>query len=167
MGWALAVEGRSGGRGAVRGRSLLGGDLGAVLGQPLLQLLGSLVLDLLGGPLDARLAPWRVARRSLPLGLGGVEVLDDALVVLLEDLLGDALHAEDLDIKPLAAGERVLDMCEILFVHLVHVDGETCRAGGSQQSGRAPLSCDEDGGNMPPAVFNRLPHRSHLKCFAF
>lgn len=62
----------------------------------------------------------------MPFGLCGVEVLDDALVVLLYDLLGDTLHAENLDIEPLPAGKRILDTVESFLVDLVHMHGETC-----------------------------------------
>ena len=101
---------------------LLRSDSRPVLGQPLLDLLRGLDLDLLGRALGAR--RW-IARRGVALGLGGVEVLDDALVVLLQDVLGDALHAEDLDVQPLPVGQRVLDVVEVLLMDLVHVHRQT------------------------------------------
>ena len=62
----------------------------------------------------------------MPVGLGCVEGLDDALVVRLNDVLGDAFHSEDLDVQPLSVGERILDTIKTLLVNLVHVDRETC-----------------------------------------
>jgi hypothetical protein len=44
------------------------------------------------------LAPRRVAGGGLPFGLGSVEVLNDALVVLLHNVLGNTFHAEDLNV---------------------------------------------------------------------
>lgn len=61
----------------------------------------------------------------MALGLCCVEVCDDALVVLLDNVVGDTLHAEDLNVEPLSVGQRVLDLIERFLVHLVHVDGET------------------------------------------
>jgi hypothetical protein len=58
--------------------------------------------------------------------LGGIKVLDDALVVLLHNVFGHTLHAEDLDVQPLPIGERILDAREVFFVDLVHVHGKTC-----------------------------------------
>jgi len=118
---ALSGTPTVGGRGPSTARpttGLLRGYPRPVLGQPLLDLLGGLDLDLLGRALGARR---RVTGGGVALGLGGVEVLDDALVVLLQDVLGDALHAEDLDVQPLPVGQRVLDVVEVLLVHLVHV----------------------------------------------
>lgn len=50
--------------------------------------------------------------------------LCDLLVVLVDDFGGDAFHAEDFDLEALSAGVGILDVREIFFVHLVHVDGE-------------------------------------------
>lgn len=47
--------------------------------------------------------------------------------MLVEHVLGDTLHAENLHLKTLSARKRVLDLCEVLLVDLVHVHGETCR----------------------------------------
>lgn len=55
--------------------------------------------------------------------------MDDALVVLLENVVGDTLHAEDLDVEALAVGERILDGCEVFLVDLVHVHGEAYERG--------------------------------------
>jgi hypothetical protein len=80
----------------------------------------------------------------LPLGLRRVEVLDDALVVLLDNVLGDTLHAEDLDVKALPVRECILDACEVFFVNLVHVDGETWRGCDGQY-------CSDRGGERARA----------------
>lgn len=96
-----------------------------MVGQPLLQLLGGLDLDLLCGSLATSLAGRRVAGSGVALGLCCVEVCDDALVVLLDNVVGDALHAEDLNVEPLSVGQRVLDLVERFLVHLVHVDRQT------------------------------------------
>lgn len=87
--------------------------------QPPLDLVGSLHLDLLGRPLDTL---GRVTGHGVALGLCRVEVLDDPLVVLLQDVLGDTLHAEDLRVQALSVRQRVFDVFEILLVHLVHVN---------------------------------------------
>lgn len=93
--------------------------------QPLLQLLGSFDLDLLGGSLATSLSRRGVARGGMALGLCCIKVCDDALVVLLDNVVGDTLHAEDLNVEPLTVGQRVLNLVERFLVHLVHVDGET------------------------------------------
>ena len=125
----LSICWGGGGRDTARGGGLLRRGLCAVLGQALLELFWRLELELLGGALAARQPSRRVACRSLPFGLRGVEVLDDALVVLLENVLGDTLHAEDLDVEALAVGERILDGCEVFLVDLVHVHREACERG--------------------------------------
>lgn len=113
----------------------------------------------------------RVSSRGMTVGLVLVELLDDALVVLLNNVLGNALHAEDFDVQSLAVRERILNASERLFVDLVHVDGETYSSktlvrycamfgDGREEAKREVL-------RIPPAVFSRFPHRSHLKCFAF
>jgi len=118
----------------VGSRGLLRGKLGAMLGEALLELLGRLVLDFLGRPLHGMPAG-RISRGGGALSLGLVKVLDDALVVLLQDVLGDALHAEDLDVEAGAVGQGVLDALQRFFVDLVHVDREawviTTSASGS------------------------------------
>jgi hypothetical protein len=43
--------------------------------------------------------------------------------VLLENVLWDTLHTEDLDLESLSVRESVLDMFEGFFVDLVHVHG--------------------------------------------
>ena len=105
-------------------------------------------------------ASHRVARQARALCLLGKVLLGDVLVVLVDDVCGDALHAEDLNVQALAAADGVLDVCEVLLVHLVHVHRQTCAC----QMGRL-LRCMAV--KVPPAVFSRLPQRSHLKCFAF
>jgi hypothetical protein len=62
----------------------------------------------------------------LPLGLCRVEVLDDALIVLLHNVVGDTLHAKDLDVEALPVWKRILDAREGFLVDLVHVYRETC-----------------------------------------
>jgi hypothetical protein len=98
---------------------------GAVLGQALLDLLRCLVFDLLCRTLPARMAARGVSCSFLPLGLGLVEILDDPLVMLLKDVLGDTFHTEDLDVQAGSVRESILDALQCLFVNLVHVHGET------------------------------------------
>lgn len=105
---------------------LLSGYPRTMLGQALLDFLWCLNLDLLGRALAARLARWRVACDCMALGLGGVEVCDDALVVLLQNFFWYALHSKDFDVEALPVREGILDLVETLFVYLVHVNGETC-----------------------------------------
>ena len=45
--------------------------------------------------------------------------------MLIEDILWDTFHTEDLDLETLPVRERILDVIKSLFVDLVHVDGET------------------------------------------
>jgi hypothetical protein len=54
-----------------------------------------------------------------------VEVLDDAVSVLLEDLGRYALHAEDLDLEALAVRESIIDLAQCFFVYLVKMDRQT------------------------------------------
>lgn len=120
IGWGNNWEG-----GAICDRFLLSGNLCAMLCQPLLDLLGSLDLDLLGRTLSTGQPPWWISSSSLSLRLGCVEVLDDALVMLLDDVLRDALHAEDLDVESLPVSQSILDAGQIFLVDLVHVNRET------------------------------------------
>ena len=143
---------------------LLGSYPRTVVGQALLDFLWCLNLDLLGWALAARLARWRVACDCMALGLGSVEVCDDALVVLLQNVFWYALHSEDFDVETLSVGEGILDLVERLFVDLVHVDGETCEESVSVTDVCARQRMRK---HLPPAVFSLFPHRSHLKCFAF
>lgn len=100
-----------------------GGDAGAVFCETRLELAGSLHLDLLLRRLSV--ARYRVAGRDAPVLLGLVEVLDDAVAVLLEDLVRDALHAKDLNVEALSVRQRVFDLIKRLFVDLVQMHGET------------------------------------------
>ena len=100
--------------------SLLGSDARAMLSQTGLDFFRGLDADLLGRVLAA-LAGRGVTGGGKAVGLGLVEVLDDALVVLLDDILGDALNAEDLDLEALAVRQGVLNMRQGLLVDLVHV----------------------------------------------
>jgi hypothetical protein len=71
-------------------------------------------------------AAHRVARQPGALFFLGEVLLGDLLVVTVEDLGGDTLHAEDLNVQALPPANRVLDMCEVLLVDLVHVHREAC-----------------------------------------
>jgi hypothetical protein len=62
-----------------------------------------------------------VARQARALRLLGEVLLGDLLVVLVDDLGGNALHAKDLDVQTLAPADCVLHMRQCLLVHLVHV----------------------------------------------
>jgi hypothetical protein len=51
--------------------------------------------------------------------------LSDLLIVLVDDFRGYTFHAKDLNLEALTAWIGVLDMCEVLLMHLVHVHRET------------------------------------------
>lgn len=93
------------------------------LGQPLLQIIRRLRLDLL---LLVSLTRQRVSSRDLSVLLRLLEVLKDAVAVLVEHFLGDTLHAKNLHLETLSVGKRVFDLREVFLVDLVHVHGETC-----------------------------------------
>lgn len=88
--------------------ALLRGYPGSMLGQTFLDVIWGLSLELLGGPLVV-LAGRRVACGGEPLGLRLIEVLYDSLVVLLDDIFGNALHAEDFDVEALSVRECIFD----------------------------------------------------------
>lgn len=141
-----------------------------MLGQSLLQLLRSLRLELLGRRLAHVLARGRVAGGGVALCLRGVEVLDDALVVLLHDILGDTFHAEDLDVEALPVCECILDAAQVFLVDLVHVNRQAYSFTRPSQKRIRGVDCSGNVSRLlrlPPAVLSRLPHRSHLKCLAF
>jgi hypothetical protein len=79
--------------------------------------------------------------------------------VLLDDLLRNAFHAEDLDVEADTVGKGIVDSGEGLFMHLAHMHTQTCHKSASGQVKRVL--------HLPPAVLSLRPHRSHLKCFAF
>lgn len=138
-----------------------------MVGQSLLDLFGGLRLELLGRCLAHVLTRRGIAGGGMPLCLRSVEILDDALVVLLDDVLGDTLHTENLDVKALPVRERILDVAKVFLVHLVHVNRQAypknCQTPFAELLHLNMLRVLD----LPPAVFKRLPHRSHLKCFAF
>lgn len=82
-----------------------------MLSQPLLDLVRRLDLDLLDWAFLAALPRRRVAGRGEPVGLCLVEVLDEALVVLLDYVLGNTLHTENLHLKTLPVRKRIFDEC--------------------------------------------------------
>jgi hypothetical protein len=100
--------------------SLLGANPRAMLCQPLLYIFRGLYLDLLGR-VFAVLARRRVAGSGVSIGLCLVEVLNKALVVLLDNVLGDTLHTEDLDLETLSIRERIFDKGQRLLVDLIHM----------------------------------------------
>jgi hypothetical protein len=51
----------------------------------------------------------RIAGSGVPLGLFLVEVLYDSLIMLLNDVLRNTLHAEDLNVETLSIWERIFD----------------------------------------------------------
>lgn len=61
----------------------------------------------------------------MPLCLCRVEVLDNPLVVLLDDILRNTLHTENLNVETLSVRKCIFDLLEGLLVHLVHVDRQT------------------------------------------
>lgn len=85
--------------------------------------------------------------------------LEDSLVVLLDYLLGNALHSKDLDVEADAVGQGIVNGSESFFVDLTHVHAQTCCA--------LVVEASRAGLDIPPAVLSLRPQRSHLKCFAF
>lgn len=68
---------------------------------------------------------WRIARHSLSLRFGLLELRDNALVMRLNHIFGNTFHAEDLHIQPGAVGKRIIDGCQLFFVHLAEMDGQS------------------------------------------
>ena len=68
---------------------------------------------------------YRITCYARTLLLFGEMCLCDLLVVLVYNLCGHALHTEDLNLEALTTGIGILDMSEVLFVHLIHVHGKT------------------------------------------
>jgi hypothetical protein len=95
-----------------------------VLGQSLLQVRCCFELGLFGRPIACSTRNG-VASGSLSVGLSLVEVGQDALVVSLDNVFGDAFHAEDLNIETLAIRERIVDGSQVLFVDLAHMYAQT------------------------------------------
>jgi len=57
-----------------------------------------------------------------------MKLCDDALSVLLENIVGDAFHAEDFHAEVRSIRQGVVDGGKSLFMYLRQVDGETpCR----------------------------------------
>ena len=99
---------------------------GLVFSQSCLQLGRRLELGLLGTccTLSSR-AGSRVSCGGTAIGLGGKELVADALIVLLQNIVGDTLHAKDFNVRRRAIGQSVLHRSQILLVNLVHMDGQT------------------------------------------
>lgn len=70
-------------------------------------------------------APDGIARDSRALCLLRKMLLCNLLVVRIKDFCRHTLHSEDLDVKSLSVGNRIFDVCQRLFVDLVHVHRET------------------------------------------
>ena len=95
-----------------------------MLSQSLLEIILRFDLDLLRRALTL---PRRgVSGSSVSLGLSLVVVLNDALVVLLHNVLGHTFHSEDLDLEALSVGKGILDTGKGFLVDLIHVDRKTC-----------------------------------------
>jgi len=66
-----------------------------------------------------------IARSSSAFSFSLGELLKNALVVALNDLIWYTFHTEDFDIQTGAIRERVFDDCEGLLVDLGHMDRQT------------------------------------------
>ena len=53
-----------------------------------------------------------------------MEVLQDALCMCLNNVLGYSFHAEDLDVEACAIREGIIDCTQILLMNLAHVHAE-------------------------------------------
>lgn len=62
-----------------------------------------------------------VTSGNLTLGFCLLELSGDALVVRIENIVWNAFHAEDLDIKTRAVGQGILNFSELFLVDLAHV----------------------------------------------
>ena len=96
-----------------------------MLGQTRLELFRSLHLALLRVGLS--LARRRVTSQSPAVSLLLEELVEDTLLVRLDELVGDAHHAEDFRLDILAAFDGVVDGSKGLLVHLLQVNLQTTR----------------------------------------
>lgn len=105
---------------------LLGGFFGLVFSKTLPQFLGRFNLWFFGTrrSLLTRTTSG-VASNSAMFGFSRVVLLSEALIVVLDDVLRNAFHGEDLDIDVLTVGEGILDELEGFFVNLTHVNAQT------------------------------------------
>ena len=105
--------------------SLLCGQFGSfVFGQPLLQIRRGLEFGLLESTTSCSTCS-RARATGLTIGLGLVVIGQDALVVLLYNVFGDALHTKDLDVETSSVRQSIVDGREVLFVDLTHVYAQT------------------------------------------
>lgn len=93
-----------------------------MLRQPLLHIPHTLNLRLLRRRLSRPRTGRRIPSNSLPLHLRLLELRGHALVMALDDVLGNTLHAEDFEIQARPVREGVVDGGELFFVDLAHVD---------------------------------------------
>lgn len=71
-------------------------------------------------------ASGRVTAETLTLCFLVEMLLRDNALVLGCDIIGHTFHTKDLNVQTLASWDCILDLCEVLFVDLVHVHRETC-----------------------------------------
>lgn len=68
-----------------------------------------------------------IARRDASVFLCLVEVLNDAVAVLIQRFLRYSFHAEYLDLETLSIGKGIFDVAQGLFMYLIQVDGKSYR----------------------------------------
>ena len=95
--------------------------LSLVLRQSLLQIRHALQLGLLRWLSANTGSRRRIACHGLPFGLCLLELGGYALIVRLDDVFRDALHAEDLDVEAGSVGKSIVDCRKLLLVDLTHV----------------------------------------------
>lgn len=63
-----------------------------------------------------------VARDGAALSFGGKELVADALVMCLQDVLWDSLHTKDFNVGPGSVGECIVDLSQVFLVDLIEMD---------------------------------------------
>lgn len=66
-----------------------------------------------------------VARDGTTLSFGGKELVADALVMCLQDVLWDSLHTKDFNVGPGSVGECIVDLSKVFLVDLIEMDRQT------------------------------------------
>lgn len=99
--------------------------LGPVFSQSLLKIRSSLKLRLLSGLSISGSASGRVSSDGLSLQLGLLELRGNTLLVSLEHIIGDTLHAKDFHIEAHSIGQRIVHFGKLFLVDLTQMDGET------------------------------------------
>jgi hypothetical protein len=99
--------------------------LGPVFSQSLLKVGSSLKLGLLGRLSISGSASRRVSSHGLSLQLGLLELRGNTLLVSLEHIIGDTLHAEDFHIEAHSVRQCVVHLGKLFLVNLTQMDRQT------------------------------------------